>query len=991
MKRGIILITIFLWLLPSWAAAQDGGLQRHFLHGGELYRMERYADAYAEFLRAGRHVGEADDATREEVAYYTAMSAARAENAAAEGLLKAYLEAYPAAGGSPMARMALGNICFSRGDYPQAVIQYEAVNFGRLMPEQAQEYNFKAGYSYFEIGDFDKAVERMERIDFKSEYYPHAQYVLGYSEYMKGNYPQAKRYFTMIADNPSYRNILPFYVLQIEFNEGNYHYVRENGGAVLRMAAGDRLAELNRIIGESWFHTGGWREASEYLQRYEELGGRMGREERYMQGFAAYMTGDYEDAARYLSMAAGPDDKLSQNASYHLADSYLRMGRKQQAMQSFAIASTTGYDDAISEDALFNYGKLQYELGGGYFNEAVNVLNRYLELYPSSGRVPQVKEFLAAAYYNSRNYDAAYQAIMQVPNPDNDLRAAIQKITYFRALEYYNAGDYTSAARLLEQSLANRFNAKYTALAGMWQGELLYREGDMKGAAEHYEAYVRLSPRNEAENLAARYNLGYSYFNLKDWENAKKWFDRFLLDYPYKDSYAADAYNRLGDIEYAGRSFWRAIEYYDKAAAMGTQERYYSALQRAMMLGMVQRPERKIESLMEIVRKNEGPYVADAMYELGRAYMGQQLYSEAAGVLERFAVSYPSSPRFASALNELGLAYQNLGDNAKAMTCYKRVMEREKNSEAARSAMTGIRTIYVENNDVDSYFKYAEGAGVETDLGQMQRDSLAFVSAQKVYLSGDRTRAASALDKYIAGYPKGTYLEDALYFAGENALAAGNSEKAAGYYRRLTQMPDNGFTVRGLDRLAAVSMDMKRYADAEQAYLRLSRSAASPAERDDALAGYMKAAVAVGGDAKILAAADDVLARASSQKVKKEAKYAKAGALRRTGHTADALPLYKELSADVSSAEGAESAYRVIEAAHAAGDNALVEELVYDFADRNSPHSYWLGRSFLILGDVYAEKGDKFQARATYQSVADGYPNDTDGIVKEAKERISAL
>ena len=60
------------------------------------------------------------------------------------------------------------------------------------------------------------------------------------------------------------------------------------------------------------------------------------------------------------------------------------MGRKQQAMQSFAMASSEGYDDAISEDALFNYGKLQYELGGGYFNEAINVLNRYIARYPNS-------------------------------------------------------------------------------------------------------------------------------------------------------------------------------------------------------------------------------------------------------------------------------------------------------------------------------------------------------------------------------------------------------------------------------------------------------------------------------------------------------------------------------------------------------------------------------------------------------------------------------
>lgn len=471
MKRTNIIVAVLCAVLfPVSVRAQQSDLQSHFLKGEGLYRMERYADAYAEFCRAGTYADPAERAGGERLAYYTALSAAKAGAASAEGLLKAYLAYYPLSGGSPAVRLALGNIYFSREDYPSAIREYGRIEEDSLPVENVQEYNFKSGYSCFKTENFPRAVEHMLRIGFKSDYYPHAQYVLGYSEYMKGNYPQAKRHFTVIEDHPSYRNVLPFYLLQIEFNDGNYHYVRENGDAVLRMASGGRLQELNRIIGESWFHTGGWREAIQYLQRYGELGGRMGREENYMQGFASYMTGDYETAAEYLALVAGPDDKLSQNASYHMADCYLRTGRKQQALQSFAIASTRGYDDAVSEDALFNYGKLQYELGGGYFNEAVNVLNRYISLYPNSSRVGQVKEYLAAAYYNSRNYDAAYQAIMQVPNPDNDLRAAVQKITYFRALEYYNAGDYEAAARLLDESLANRFNAKYTALAGLWQG-----------------------------------------------------------------------------------------------------------------------------------------------------------------------------------------------------------------------------------------------------------------------------------------------------------------------------------------------------------------------------------------------------------------------------------------------------------------------------------------------------------------------------------------
>ena len=38
-----------------------------------------------------------------------------------------------------------------------------------------------------------------------------------------------------------------------------------------------------------------------------------------------------------------------------------------------------------------------------------------------------------------------------------------------------------------------------------------------------------------------------------------------------------------------------------------------------------------------------------------------------------------------------------------------------------------------------------------------------------------------------------------------------------------------------------------------------------------------------------------------------------------------------------------------------------------------------------------SRQGDNFQARATYQSVADGYTPADDGIVDEAKARIAKL
>ena len=60
-------------------------------------------------------------------------------------------------------------------------------------------------------------------------------------------------------------------------------------------------------------------------------------------------------------------------------------------------------------------------------------------------------------------------------------------------------------------------------------------------------------------------------------------------------------------------------------------------------------------------------------------------------------------------------------------------------------------------------------------------------------------------------------------------------------------------------------------------------------------------------------------------------------------------------------------------------------------ADKEPVSSYWLAKAYILLGDVYVRRGDNFQARATYQSVADGYSPADDGIVDEAKKRIEKL
>lgn len=993
MFRKIYIAAFLFVATAAYAGAQEeSGLRRHLDKGVELFEAGRYRAAQTELRKARELLNLDTKPEAMQVDYLLSVSAGRIDEEGALDKLRAFQQQYPGSIYSNEVRFAIGDRLYQAGDYDGALREFTAVDNYALPTAYQDEYNFKRGHSFFMLGDNVNSYASFRQVGPEGEYWPHAKYYIAYIEYVNGDYAVAKRGFEELRNVPAYEKIVPFYLLQIEYLQGNYDYVLSEGDELLKSATGERQADIARIMAETWFIKGDYGKAIAYMNIYQRAGGQMGREENYLLGFSQYMVNDIAPAIASLSKASGPDDRLTQNASYHLGAAYLRAGDKRGAMQAFSMASASDYSPEIKEDALFNYGKLQYELGGGVFNEAINILNRYISEYPNSDRTPQAREYLVSAYYNSNNYDAAYEAIKLVSNPDNNIRAAYQKIAYFRALDYYNQGDFDMAYRLLDESRANRFNAKYTALTQFWKAEILYRRGDYRRAIPLFREYLSLAPATEPEYAMAQYDLGYSYFNMQQWGEAKTWFDRFLRSYPKRDSYRADALNRVGDIHYANREFRQALDNYNMAAAMGTPEGHYSQYSRAVTMGLMGNVNGKIEALSGIVSDNRGDFVDDAVFELGNTYIGRERYNDASVQMLKYVEKYPNGEHYLSALSQLGLIYQNLGDNASALRYYKMVVDKAPASPQARAAMIPVRSIYVDMNDVDSYFSFATASGMETDVRAVERDSLAYTAAERVYLSGDVSRGAEAMKDYVAKYPRGAFRPNALYYLADSYVRMGDNVKAIENLAALSNLYYNSFTVRGLEKLSSLAYAEKRYAQAASAYKKLAETAVNPETVGAAWSGYLRSAQAIGDDAQILAAANDVLAASGvPADVAKQAKSLKAGILMRGGDKQGALTLYRELAGESRTAEGAEATYYVIESMFENGQLDEAEKAILAFADQNTQHSYWLGKAFLVLGDIYVKKGDNFQARATLQSIVDGYSPADDGIVEAARKRINEL
>ncbi|MFI3289624.1 MAG: tetratricopeptide repeat protein [Rikenellaceae bacterium] len=971
----------------------------HYERGRELYSMGRWIDAYKEFNYALDEVSLSDRLQRQSIEYAIAMCAVKLDLNEADNLMLQFER------DSPQAPYK-NDILFVRGLYQASNDNIElatellsGVDPKQLNVEDREEYNIRMGYMLFSNGEYIGAKPYLDQVDVDSEYYPHALYCSSYISYTEGDYPTAKAGFESLLSNEAYEPVVPFYLVQLEFLMKNYDRAIEYGKQLLESSLDQKQMAIVRTLAESYFRLEEYEKALSLIDRYVSVGGEIGREESYIEGFSLHQLGRYQEAIEPLRAVCGADDEMTQNASFHLANCYIRIGDKKEALKAFSLAANSGFNEDITEEALFNYAKLQYELGGELFNKTINVLTRYINTYDNPERLAVAQTLLVAAYYNTRDYSTAYDAIAQIKNPDSEILAAKQKIAYLRGLEKFIEGDYKQAREYLDESVKINVAPKQVALANYWLGEISYLEGDNSGAISRYNYFAARAPKGDPTTTEVLYSTAYALLKQNNTNSAIQYFQRYVAAANTEKRLVVDSYNRIGDIYYGMRNFTSATRNYDSAIKATVEGNNYATYQKAIIKGIQGDQSAKIEELLTIKSAAAGDeYLDDALYELGRTYTNTSQYPKAISTFKEFIEEYPSSLLYASALSELGVAYINNGDSKSALEYYDKAINAAPQSQVAKDAMQGIREIYVSEGKAQSYFEYAESIGMEGDLNAVSRDSLSFASARGLYFASDDSKskqksAATALEVYIDDYPKGYYMSDALFLLSDCYIKMGSNKDAIKSLTTLAQRGNNQYSERVYDRLSQMTYKEGMYRESAEASRKLFDIAKDDETRKGAMSRYVDATILYGDQDEIRKMCDEILSLGESKVgdyATLEAKYALASMRRVRGEWTQALELYNDLAASGSKHSG-EANYYIIESLYRQSKYDDAEKRVFEFADQPSADGYWLAKSFIMLGDIYKSQGDSFQARATYQSIVDGYTNQSDGVVEDAKAKISEL
>ncbi|HEU4497670.1 MAG TPA: tetratricopeptide repeat protein, partial [Flavobacterium sp.] len=697
---------------------------------------------------------------------------------------------------------------------------------------------------------------------------------------------------------------------------------------------------------------------------------------------------DYENAIAQFNKIIDGRDFVAQNAYYHLGESYLKTDKKQQALNAFKNASEMEFDAKIQEDAGLNYAKLSYEIGNSY-QSIPAVLNSFIEKYPNNPSRAEIETLLVNSYITSKNYKEAL-ALLEKNKSSN--REAYQKVAFYRGLELYTDGNYQEALAMFKKSLAERSSARFAARATFWKAETEYVLDDFSEALITYKQFAGSGEaENTPENKNLNYNLGYTYFKLKEYEQAASSFQAFVASAKEDKVRLNDAYLRLGDSQFVAAKYWPAMEAYNKAIEMKGIDSDYAAFQKALSYGYVSRNEKKLEDLNAFIKNfPKSQYRDDALYELGNTYVAEKKTDLAVQAYDKLIAEYKESSYAPKAMLRQGLVYYNSEKDEQALAKLKKVAAEFPSTPEALEAVSTARLIYLDSNRVDEYASWVKTLDfVEVSDAELDNDT--YQAAEKQYLQNSMKLAIASLSGYVAKFPNGVNSLKANFYLAQAYFAEGLESNAIPNYEFVVSRPRNEFTEQSLARLSQIYLKKGDYPKSIPVLKRLETEADYPQNITFAQSNLMKAYYEQKDYDNAAAYAEKVLGNAKTDnKVKSDAQVIVARSAIKINDDAKARAAYAKLQAIAKGELAAEAlfydAYFKNKDGKFEASNTAVQKLAKDY----SGYKYFGAKGLVVMAKNFYSLKDSFQANYILESVLKNFKDYPD-VIEEAQKELDSI
>jgi TolA-binding protein len=997
------IITAFIIFVSFSAFAQETEVYTernvHIKKGMEHMELKNYQSAQTEFelaaneakLKLANHQVVLSDIAE----YYYAYCAYKMDMPNTELLYLNYIKNHHETPYRRKAYFDLGNYYFEHKKTTDAMKWYEKVDRSDLSNEDLLQYKFNMAYTYFKKKKFKEAKPLFAAIkNAKNQYQEPATYYYGFISFYDKKYNDAQKSFEKLKNSKLYQNVVPYYLVQIYYMQGNYQKTVDYAQPLLDNPKTKNRKELNHIVGQAYFESGQYEQSIPLLKNYIDNTRKVSKEEMFQLAYAQYKTGQYAEAIENLQPLSVVKGALGQNAMYLLGNAYLETGNKSMARDAYQAAIDDELDPEMTEVSSFQFAKLSYELD--YYSIAINSLTAFIKKYPSSEYKAEALSLVSNVLLKTKNYARAIEVIENNNISGPKIEATYQKVCLYRAVELYNDGQDNDALVLADKSMKNNVDQDLKAQAVFLKGLVFYNQKKYDDAVKAFAWYKQFDTDAGDWNskTLANYNLAYCYFKTKKYAKASTYFEKSLDQFSLNQKgLIIDANLRNADCLLMSRNYDRALTFYDKVIDNNWSAKEYALLQKSVIYGLQGNFNAKISTLESLLRNNPTSTYADqSQFEISDANLQLGNIQTAIAGFNKFTSKYPNSKFMPEAYLKLGLLFSNAGKDNKSLEAYKKVVIKYPNSEEAKEALIALKELYVAMGRPNDYIKFVENeVGISVSVNEQEK--IMFQSAEEKYISGDCSKTVEITTDYISLFPNGASVLDVQYFRADCSFKAKNFNQAFIDYKAVAGKGLSKYIEESLLKATFIAYEKnKNYQEANALYNDLYTYASLQSNKEIAQIGLMRTYFRLGSQTEVLRYANDVLNDDNiSQDVKQEATFYKAKALFETGKFNQAKVVFEEvIEQQATSKIKAESAYHVALIKNKNNDFEGSKADCFFIKNEYASYTYWVVKTFILLADNYDALDNIFQAKATLKSILDNYTGDQ-ALIDEAQLKYDAL
>jgi TolA-binding protein len=1003
LKYISILVPVFFTLSAS--AQQDPSFQvyRTYHAATDLLAKGKYVAAAEQFRLVERSRLKTStqpqfeselSLVKENAQYYEAVCSLELGNDDAESLFLKFIKEHPE---NPLAKVAyfqIGKYYFKQEKYADALKWFDKVTAGELIGSQTTEYKFRKGYAYFATNDYKNAQLLFSEVkNIRSPYTEDATYYFAYIAYLNKDYHLALVNFEKLKNSKKYESSYPYYITAVYFLDKRYNDVITYAVPILKTTHQQHETEMLRVVGASYFAKADYDNAVSYYSRFEDQdkGKTQNTQDSYQMGYAYYKVGNYAKSASELEKLVDQNDVYAQNGNYTLGNVFLKMKNKQSARNAFFVASKMNFDPQLQEDALYEYAKLSYELD--FNTQALDATRLYLKNYPQSTRSDEVKTLLGEELLTSHNYKEAVEILEPIPNKSASAKAAYQKVTYYRGLEFYNERAFENAIGIFLRSLKMPSDRKTEALTVYWMAESMYEVRKYSESVQNFERFLDMDYASETPVYNyANYALAYAAFGDEQYKKAAHYFEKFLDGGEKDRNTINDAVTRLGDSYFVLKSYAKARENYDRIIAQHNKGEDYALFQRGMIQGLQGSPAAKISTLTDVLNQfPNSDYADDASFEIAYTYFLMSNGATAKTDLQAMVEKYPRSSYIPRALVTIGLIDYNNGNDDLAVESFKKVIQDYSSTDEAKQALKQIEKIYTDKGDAQTFISYAATTPIG-NYSASEQESIMYTAANNLFLKGDWAGTIQAVNAYFDKFPtKPIYDKQSRFIRGQSLINLNRGDEAVADFNVILNDWTSAYTEKSLISMAKWQISQKKYNEAVVFLKKLEINSEYKADYSFAINNLLLcyAQMNMPDDALKYAKLVRDYEKSSQEDKFRTGLYSGLAYLQK-GDTTSAVKEFDYTVTNTKTIAAAEAKYNIANIEYHKGRYKASQKTCFDLVKELPNYDYWVAKTYILLADDYVGMKDNFQAKATLKSIIDNYKGNDD-ILPTANQKLDKL